>query len=141
MAVIAFGGTVAAADGDSVVDALDCETVDHRPRRESLDFRGQRTVLRTTGCFRNNAPVAFLHEYVVAPAIEPLVEPDHPEGSGVTVLGDDWRLDLVGVLSEDLALAERLAAITGGEVAKRLSPLFCTVIHPVPDQQAASGRW
>jgi hypothetical protein len=63
------------------------------------------------------------------------VEADDPAGSGLAVVGDGWRLDLVGELSEDRSLAAHLASSTDGRLARRLSPLFCVVYHPDPAQQ------
>ena len=135
IAALAVGAPTPADDG-SLIGLLDCDSVDYRTEREEVDFRGQRSVLTTTGCFHDGAPVAFLHEYVVAPRIQPLVEADDPTGSGLTVVGDGWRLDLVGELSEDRALAARVASSTDGRLARRLSPLFCLTYHPDPGQQA-----
>jgi hypothetical protein len=134
LAALALGAPTP-AEADSPIGLLDCDSVEHRDEREEVDFRGQRSVLTTTGCFRDGAPVAFLHQYVVAPPIQPLVEADDPAGSGLTVVGDDWRLDLAGEISEDRTLATHLAASTNGRLARRLSPLLCIVHHPDPAQQ------
>ncbi|MEM9133317.1 MAG: hypothetical protein AAF962_19935 [Actinomycetota bacterium] len=129
-------GAPTPADDASLLGVVACDRLDERAEREELDFRGQRQVLTTTGCLRAGAPVAFLHRYAVAPPVQPLVAPDDPTGLGMTVMGDGWRLDLVGELTEDHDLAERLASSTGGEVMKRLSPVFCVVYHPDPSRQA-----
>ena len=123
---------VAPSGSGALFEVLDCDAVDHGPVREEYDFRQQRQVLATSGCLSGDHAVAFLHRYELEPAIQPLVDPDDPQGSGLTVIGDGWKLDLTGALAGDLDLALHLADIADADVARRLVPAFCLLNHPTP---------